>query len=347
MSEYNKTILTNDGLALVAKANKGTTKFTITRAATSAEKLADKSIAELQQLTELPSLMQYGVINDVSDMAQDSNTVIGTELVFNNKDLANSYNINAIGLFAKEEGSTKEILYALTTASTPESMPDFNNKVLFKFNMTMFVAIAQADNVTVNVNDNGIVTKLELASKLESLEKKLQIAIENAGQVKKVNDHEPDDKGNVILPSIEHPNRMYARNEEVDIDNLTETGIYHFMDAKVIASIKKDALDGLPKTTDGTTMCGYLFVMRHDDYNREQVLLLNGGATDVVMATRSISGTNSWRACFRRLLNIDDFNTLWNRISTVENKELVHQCDDLDSGVAYSKANPNVFVATP
>lgn len=117
------------------------------------------------------------------------------------------------------------------------------------------------------------------------------------------------------IPSVDRPDRSYGTNELVDIDKLTETGIYHFMDAKVIASIKTDALDGVPKTTDGTTLCGYLFVMRHDDYNREQTLLLNGGPNDIVIATRSISGTNSWRGYFRRLLTVDDFNTLANRIN--------------------------------
>ena len=40
-------------------------------------------------------------------------------------------------------------------------------------------------------------------------------------------------------------------------------------------------------------------------------------------------------------------NDLISRIEIQENKEIVHQCDDLDSGIAYSKAHPNVFVATP
>ena len=153
MSKYNKTILTNAGLDLAAKASSGKTKFTITRAATSTEKLADKSISELQQLTALPSLMQYGAINNVADSAQDKSIVIGTELVFNNKDLTTGYNINTIGLFAKEDGSDKEFLYALTTALEPETMPDFKDKVLFKFNLTMFVVVGQTDNVTVDVTD--------------------------------------------------------------------------------------------------------------------------------------------------------------------------------------------------
>lgn len=81
MSKYNKTILTNAGLDLAAKASSGKAKFTITRAATSTEKLADKSISELQQLTALPSLMQYGEINNVADSAQDKSIVIGAELI--------------------------------------------------------------------------------------------------------------------------------------------------------------------------------------------------------------------------------------------------------------------------
>lgn len=40
-------------------------------------------------------------------------------------------------------------------------------------------------------------------------------------------------------------------------------------------------------------------------------------------------------------------NDLISRIEIQENKEIVHHCDDLDSGIAYSKAHPNVFVATP
>lgn len=139
-----------------------------------------------------------------------------------------------------------------------------------------------------------------------------------AKRILSINGNNADDQGNLALPDIDHPSHMYAKNEEVDIDSLTETGIYNFMDAKVIASIKTDALDGLPKTTDGSTMCGFLFVMKHDDYNREQILLLNGGPDDIVIATRSISGTNSWRACFRRWMNIDDYNNVQNQMTEMK-----------------------------
>ena len=209
MSEYNKTVLTNAGLDLMARANKGTAKFTITRAATSTEQLSDKSMAHLQQLTELPSLMQYGVINNADDSSQDDGIVIGVELVFNNQDLANGYNINTIGLFAKEDGKDKEILYAITTAVTPESMPDFKNKVLFKFNITMFVAVSRADSVTVSVTENGVVTQEQLSTVIKQTVDSIKNDIQT--NIKKVNT-----LGNPIQVSF-----------DTNPDTLCDPGIYY------------------------------------------------------------------------------------------------------------------------
>lgn len=239
MSKYNKTILTNAGLDLAAKASSGKAKFTITRAATSTEKLADKSISELQQLTALPSLMQYGEINNVADSAQDKSIVIGTELVFNNKDLTTGYNVNTIGLFAKEEATNKEILYALTTAVEPEMMPDFKDKVLFKFNITMFVVVGQTDNVSVNVNQNGVVTQEQLAKTVQALPQKQDIininnavdkinnTINTLGKVKKVQGKEPDAGGNVditfgkIIKGWDMVNNTYDPSQTKNNDSIS------------------------------------------------------------------------------------------------------------------------------
>ena len=239
MSKYNKTILTSAGLDLAARASSGKAKFTITRAATSTEKLADKSISELQQLTALPSLMQYGEINNVADSAQDKSIVIGTELIFNNKDLSTSYNINTIGLYAKEDGSDKEFLYALTTAVEPETMPDFKDKVLFKFNLTMFVVVGQTDNVSVNVTQNGVVTQEQLAKAVQALPQKQDIininnavdkinnTINNLGKVKKVQGKEPDAEGNVditfgkIIKGWDMSNNTYDPSQTKNNDSIS------------------------------------------------------------------------------------------------------------------------------
>ena len=236
MSKYNKTILTNAGLDLAARANSGKAKFTITRAATSTEKLADKSISELQKLTALPSLMQYGEINNVADSAQDKNIVIGTELVFNNKDLTTGYNVNTIGLFAKEDGSDKELLYALTTAVEPETMPDFKDKVLFKFNMTMFVVVGQTDNVSVNVTDNGVATQQQLS--------------ETVAKVRKDSND---------LAMLTNPDSIVS-NQTINLDTFTTKGITKFQNAQLSSAGYMQAFD---QSTTGLN--GWIFNIYSND----------------------------------------------------------------------------------
>lgn len=245
MSKYNKTILTNAGLDLAAKANSGKAKFIITRAATSTEKLADKSISELQKLTALPSLMQYGEINNVADSAQDKSIVIGTELVFNNKDLTTSYNVNTIGLFAKEEGTNKEILYAITTAVEPETMPDFKDKVLFKFNMTMFVVVGQTDNVSVNVTDNGVVTQQQLSDVIAKLPTKDDLA--------KVRKDSND------LAVLTNPSSIVS-NQTINLDTFTTKGITKFQNAQLSSAGYMQAFD---QSTAGLN--GWIFNIYSND----------------------------------------------------------------------------------
>lgn len=245
MSKYNKTILTNAGLDLAARASSGKAKFIITRAATSTEKLADKSISELQKLTALPSLMQYGEINNVADSAQDKSIVIGTELIFNNKDLTTGYNVNTIGLFAKEDGSDKEILYALTTAVEPETMPDFKDKVLFKFNMTMFVVVGQTDNVSINVTDNGVVTQQQLSDVIAKLPTK-----DDLTKVRKDNND---------LAVLSNPDSIVS-NQTINLDTFTTKGITKFQNAQLSSAGYMQAFD---QSTTGLN--GFIFNIYSND----------------------------------------------------------------------------------
>lgn len=515
----------------MARANKGTAKFTITRAATSTEQLADKSMSDLQKLTELPSLMQYGVINNVADSSQDSNIVIGVELIFNNQDLANGYNINTIGLFAKEDGKDKEILYAITTAVTPESMPDFKNKVLFKFNVTMFVAVSRADSVTVNVTDNGVVTQEQLSAiikqTVDSIENSIQTNIKNVhtlgnpiqvssdtnpdslcnpgiyysengfnfgskapadywqgksylivlhgdrpdrsynyfqqflfqstkdtyniwcrggykyytdsyytwgfqnlkdiyGKLKRisinggtpidpddnglvdldipktdlsgletkadaktahdalaasitsarnglssdiknthdsltadiktahdalssdiakrvltVNEKKPDSSGNVVLTDFDHPTQVF-NGTTINLNTLTATGLYELRNATI-----QNSLSSLPGFTQLNATYAYLIAINNPPLNNTFQILICRQMQSFILDYRYINKTYNDYPNFKRIIDSSDYTNLFNKIDMVDKKELVHFCDDLDSGVAYSKANPNVFVATP
>lgn len=176
MSQYNKTVLTHAGLELAKRANAGQAKFGITRAVTSADDWSNKTVQDLEEVTTIPNIMQQGTIMD-TDEVESNNSVISVSLCFTNKKLSTGYQIRIIGLYVKEEGQENDFLYAVTTAVTPENMPDFNDKVLYRFNLQMYLVIGNAQSVNVVINEGTAVTsaqfnkyKGEVADNLKKLE---------------------------------------------------------------------------------------------------------------------------------------------------------------------------------
>lgn len=160
MSQYNKTVLTRAGLELAKRANAGQAKFGITRAVTSADDWSHKTVQDLEEVTTIPNIMQQGTIMD-ADKVESNNSVIGVSLCFTNKNLSTGYQIRIIGLYVKEEGQENDFLYAITTAITPEYMPSFADKVLYRFNMQMYLVIGKAEAVNVVINEGTAVTRTQ------------------------------------------------------------------------------------------------------------------------------------------------------------------------------------------
>lgn len=176
MSQYNKTVLTHAGLELAKRVNAGQAKFGITRAVTSADDWSNKTVQDLEEVTTIPNIMQQGTIMD-TDEVESNNSVIGVSLCFTNKNLSTGYQIRIIGLYVKEEGQENDFLYAVTTAITPEYMPSFADKVLYRFNTQMYLVIGNAQSVNVVINDGTAVThgqldkyKVEVTENLKKLE---------------------------------------------------------------------------------------------------------------------------------------------------------------------------------
>ena len=172
---------------------------------------------------------------------------------------------------------------------------------------------------------------------------KLQTAIDNAGSVKTVDGKTPDDKGNIDISSLQNPDRVFTKSDTLDIDTFITPGIYSLKDPTVIASINPKALDAVPSNKDGKTRCGYLIITQHDIYNvSQEIRIFNSNSYTV--SHRFLFATNNFRPDFERIITTKDYQNI---ISYVDSKEVVHQCDDLASGIAYSNANPNIIVATP
>ncbi len=227
MSQYNKTVLTRAGLELAKRANAGQAKFGITRAVTSADDWSHKTVQDLEETTTIPNIMQQGTIMD-TDEVESNNSVISVSLCFTNKNLSTGYQIRIIGLYAKEEGQENDFLYAVTTAVTPEYMPDFSDEVLYRFNMQMYLVIGKAQAVNVVINDGSSVThgqldkyKSEVTANLKKIENTHKEDMSHVAKSASVNGGAeilPDSTGklNLVVPDPD-------LSRYVSLEQLTET----------------------------------------------------------------------------------------------------------------------------
>lgn len=273
MSQYNKTVLTHAGLELAKRANAGQTKFGITRAVTSADDWSNKTVQDLEEVTTIPNIMQQGIIMD-TDEVESNNSVIGVSLCFTNKKLSTGYQIRIIGLYVKEEGQENDFLYAVTTAITPEYMPSFADKVLYRFNTQMYLVIGNAQSVNVVINDGTAVThgqldkyKAEVAENLKKLENTHKEDMSHVAKSASINGGAeilPDSTGklNLVVPdpdlskyvSLEQLTEMLQGKADITaVPNKTDTeeGIRQAKAAAKAADDKaQSALDSKADKTD-------------------------------------------------------------------------------------------------
>lgn len=227
MSQYNKTVLTNAGLELAKRANAGQARFEITRAVTSADDWSNKTIQDIEAVTAIPNIMQQGTIMDTEEV-ESNNSVMGVSLCFANKDLSTGYQIRIIGLYVREEGQENDFLYAVTTAVTPEFMPDFSDGVLYRFNMQMYLVIGKAQAVNVVINDGASVThrqfdnyKNEVTANLEKIKnahKEDMSHVVKSASINGGNEILPDEAGKLelVVPAPD-------LSKYVSLEQLTET----------------------------------------------------------------------------------------------------------------------------
>lgn len=199
------------------------------------------------------------------------------------------------------------------------------------------------DGKPIDPDDKGVanldLSYLETKADAKSAHDKLSSDI--AKRVLTVNEKTPDSSGNVVLTDFDHPTQVFD-GTTVDFNTLTATGIYELRNATI-----KGSLSSLPGFTQLNATYAYLIAINNPSLNNTFQILICRQLKNFVLDYRYINKTYNDYPDFKRIIDSSDYTNLFNKIELVDKKELVHFCDDLDSGVAYSKANPNVFVATP
>lgn len=284
MSEYNKTILTNEGIDLARRANKGTATFSLTRGVSSTDNLSGKTVEELQNLTKLPSIQQSVILSDVVNTTDNPDTVLGIRMTFDNQNLKTGYNVHTVGIYAKEPGKN-EILYGVATAKTPEYIPDFGEETLFKFDFLMYLVIGRTDKVTVEVSPDDVYRKKDTYNKTE-------IDTKVSDAVSKLNNKDAEILKN--LNDYKQENKTYHQNLEQQLDTKADKSAVNQqletkadkattytkdeVDNRILPKADKSYVDGeLSKKADKTT------TYTKDEVNSKiagQVKSVNGHTAD-------------------------------------------------------------------
>ena len=164
MLMWNPSKLTTAGKALLAKAQAGQTSIQITKAQTGSGSYSSGENIESRTALKTPKQtfpIQNKVINDAD------NTVILKIAITNKSEeetLSTGYDITEFGIFAQDP-QKGEILYSIATASTSDYMPAYNGVLPSVINMSYYLEVSNAENVT--INSAGA---LALQADLEALE---------------------------------------------------------------------------------------------------------------------------------------------------------------------------------
>lgn len=184
MLMWNPSKLTTAGKALLAKAQAGQTSIQITKAQTGSGSYSSGENIEGRTALKTPK-QTFPIQNKVISDAE--NTVILKIAITNKSEtetLSNGYDITEFGIFAKDP-QKGEILYSIATASTSDYMPAYNGVLPSVINMSYYLEVSNAANVT--INSAGA---LALQADLEALESRVatieQAAVKKYGARKKV-----------------------------------------------------------------------------------------------------------------------------------------------------------------
>lgn len=164
MLMWNPSKLTTAGKALLAKAQAGQTSIQITKAQTGSGSYSSGENIESRTALKTPKQtfpIQNKVISDAD------NTVILKIAITNKSEtetLSAGYDITEFGIFAQDP-QKGEILYSIATASTSDYMPAYNGVLPSVINMSYYLEVSNAENVT--INSAGA---LALQADLEALE---------------------------------------------------------------------------------------------------------------------------------------------------------------------------------
>lgn len=156
MGLYNGSVITNAGAAMIASAIAGQKTVEITAVKTSSHVYSSgTNLAELTSISDIVQTTRPSSIQVYND------TTVQVVARFSNANVANTYSVNTLGVYAKYTGGS-EILLAVITAVTPDEVESGTGTSLAAYVYNVQMVIGNAPQVTLTVNDAGTATTADL-----------------------------------------------------------------------------------------------------------------------------------------------------------------------------------------
>ena len=151
MAEFKQVVITKKGQALIAKLMSGSGTVEFTSIAVADGQYKDD---QLEGLTNLTGIRQS---TKVSKVTPSNDVAITVEGAVSNQDLKAGYNMNILGLYAKDPNEG-EILFAVSNANVSGYMPPFNGKTTSGAFFKLTVTVGNASNIQLQVDPSAVAT---------------------------------------------------------------------------------------------------------------------------------------------------------------------------------------------
>lgn len=160
MGDYNRSVITKKGIALMTKTLAGV-PCQFTRAASSENRIGlDVDLTEIIQLDGVQQSVDLLSIKPINA------TAVRIEALFENASLEKGYYVEVIGLYAQDPDEG-EILYSVTTAKKAEWLPKWNGMSTSSLTFNLIVAVANVAHVSILINPDSLA---DLTRRVEILE---------------------------------------------------------------------------------------------------------------------------------------------------------------------------------
>lgn len=149
MAKFNKTVITKKGLEAIANIITDNDHLTFTKFKVSSKKYDYNLLEQLQDIEENTVLYELKK-NNLSD-----DTIEVTALL-TNENLELGYQLETIGLFAKDK-SENEFLYSVTTAEISDFIPAYEGINVNDIYISLNIKVGSSDNTSVSKSMQGVV----------------------------------------------------------------------------------------------------------------------------------------------------------------------------------------------